>query len=122
FSLAMIDPWSAGFYGEEDAPERRRIVRALTFIRADKDDNGYARPVEGVITEFDLDRLEVITVEDHGVVPLPPKAGNYTAETVTSPDNSPSFSSNRTDLRPVSITQPEGVSFEVHGHEVRWQK
>ena len=28
----------------------------------------------------------------------------------------------RTDLTPVSITQPEGTSFTVDGHEVRWQK
>src|SRR3712207_7353584 len=28
----------------------------------------------------------------------------------------------RTDVRPLEITQPEGVSFELDGHELRWQK
>jgi primary-amine oxidase len=122
FDLTMVDPWSAGYYGPEDDPGRRRIVRALTFVRAAPGDNGYARPVEGVITEFDLDAMEVVAVEDHGVVPLPPKAGNYSAEGIADPNNSPHFPGVRTDLKPVSITQPEGVSFRVTGHEVEWQK
>lgn len=122
FSLAMVDPWSAGYYGPEDAPERRRIVRALTFVRSDKLDNGYARPVEGLITEFDLDRMEVVRIEDHGVVPLPPTAGNYSAEMIASSNNTPHYAATRNGLRPVDITQLEGPSFEVSGHEVRWQK
>jgi primary-amine oxidase len=122
FDLAMVDPWSAGYYAAEDAPERRRIIRALTFMRAAPEDNGYARPVEGVITEFDLDQMQVITVEDHGVVPLPPNPGNYNPDTITDPANVPHFDGLRVDLKPVSITQPEGASFQVHGHEVAWQK
>jgi primary-amine oxidase len=122
FNLAMVDPWSAGFYAPEDHPANRRIIRALTFIRAAPEDNGYARPVEGVITEFDLDRMEVVAVEDHGVVPLPPKSGNYTEDGIADPNNVPNFPGVRPDLKPVSITQPEGVSFQINGHEVAWQK
>src|SRR5262245_1407958 len=43
FSLAMIDPWSAGNFGFA-GEEGRRLVRALTWIRRDPTDNGYARP------------------------------------------------------------------------------
>jgi primary-amine oxidase len=121
-SLAMVDPWSAGFYGPEDAPERRRILRALTWVRRDPADNAYARPIEGLITEFDLDRMEVVGIEDHGVVPLPPKAGNYGPAGIADPDNSPHFAGLRADLRPLAITQPEGVSFELSGHALAWQK
>jgi len=122
FSLAMVDAWSAGYYGPEDDPDRRRIIRPLTFVRAAPEDNGYARPVEGLITEFDLDRMEVVAVEDHGVVPLPPRAGNYSVEGIANPNNVPHFPETRDGLKPVSITQPEGVSFGVDGHEVEWQK
>ena len=69
FSLAMIDPWAAG-YDIED-PLGRRLIRPLTFVRSREDDNGYARPVEGLVVLVDLDRMEVIDVRDHGVVPLP---------------------------------------------------
>lgn len=49
FSLAMIDPWAGGYTGPEDDPGKRRIARPLTFLRASAEDNGYARPIEGLI-------------------------------------------------------------------------
>jgi primary-amine oxidase len=121
FSQGMIDPWSAGYWGPEDAPDQRRIVRALTWVRLGPMDNGYARPVEGLITEFDLDRLEVVRIEDHGVVPLPARSGDYTPEGITSPTNVPHFAAVREGPRALEITQPDGVSFQVNGTEVRWQ-
>ena len=37
----------------------------------------------------DLDAMEVIGVDDHGVVPLPPQPGNYDVERMAAPDNVP---------------------------------
>lgn len=111
-SLVMVDPWSAGNYDIEDE-KGVRLSRALCWVRSSPTDNGYARPIEGVIPVVDLNKMEVVRVEDYGEVPLPPNPGNYTTEFVTDP---------RTDLKPLNITQPEGPSFEVQGHSVRWQK
>ena len=124
FDMVMIDPWSVGYNGPEDSADQGRFLRPLTWVRhGDPDDNGYARPVEGLVVRFDLDRMEVVDIEDHGVVPLPPASGNYTAEAIRDPANVPHFDDGpRQDLKPVSITQPEGTSFTVDGHEVRWQK
>ena len=122
FSLAMIDPWAAGYSGPEDDPGVRRIVRPLTWLRAAPGEHGYARPVEGLVVVVDLDAMEVIEVADHGVVALPPKAGNYDPERMADPDNVPSFATPRGDLKPIEITQPEGASFTVSGHGVAWQK
>ncbi|MEL6935925.1 MAG: primary-amine oxidase [Cyanobacteria bacterium J06607_17] len=110
--LVMVDPWSAGHYGiaEEDGV---RLSRALCWVKANPTDNGYARPIEGVIPVVDLNKMEVIRVEDYGVVPLPPKDGNYTPEYVKN---------YRQDLKPLEIVQPEGPSFDVNGHEISWQK
>ena len=113
FSLAMIDPWAAG-YDIED-PQGRRLIRPLTFVRSREDDNGYARPVEGLIVLVDLDLMEVLDVRDHGVVPLPPTAGNYVPELMFDDDNRPAHGRLREDLRPIEITQPEGPSFTVDG-------
>jgi len=122
FSLAMIDPWAAGYTGEEDAATSRRILRPLTWVRSEPGEHGYARPIEGLVVEFDLDKMAVVAVHDYGVVPIPPKAGNYDAERVASPDNAPSFAAPRSDLKTIEITQPEGPSFTVEGHKVMWQK
>jgi primary-amine oxidase len=108
--LVMVDPWSAGHYGDE---EGRRLLRALSWVRSGPMDNGYAHPIKNVVAVFDLSEMEILRIEDHGVVPIPKELGNYTPDAV---------GEMRTDLKPVEITQPEGVSFEVSRHEVRWQK
>ena len=91
-------------------------------MRSEPGEHGYARPIEGLVVEFDLDAMKVVAVHDYGVVPLPPKAGNYDAARMADPDNVPSFPSPRADLKPIEITQPEGPSFTVEGHAVSWQK
>jgi primary-amine oxidase len=112
FDLLMVDPWSAGNYGAEEE-QKLRLTRTLTWVRSDPDDNGYAHPVEGLLALVDLNKMELVSITDTGVVPLPPEPGNYTPDSV---------GQMRTDLKPVEITQPEGPSFQVNGHEVQWQK
>jgi Cu2+-containing amine oxidase len=108
--LVMVDPWSAGNY-DPSAEQGLRLSRALSWVRSSPTDNGYARPIEGVIAVIDLNKMEVLRVEDYGVVPLPPQAGNY----------APEFVNNyRQDLKPLEIVQPEGASFQVNGHEICW--
>ena len=114
--LVQIDPWPAGSFGYE-AEAGRRIARCISFLRERDGDNGYARPVEGLIVHVDLGRGEVIEVLDHGVVPMPRTHARYDAASVVE-----SYGPMRTDLRPIEITQPDGPSFTVDGHQVRWQK
>src|SRR4051794_24274413 len=110
--LVMVDPWSNGNFGSEEDLSRR-LTRALTWVRRFPGDNGYARPVEGLVPIVDLNTMELVRLEDYGVVPLAPEDGNYTPEHV---------GPMRTDLKPIEITQPEGTSFELDGNELRWQK
>ena len=113
-SLVMVDPWSAGVYGHETEDDLgRRLSRALCWVRSEPMDNGYARPLEGIVAVVDLNKMEVLRIEDHGVVPLPPLAGNWSRDYIPRP---------RTDLRPLEVVQPEGASFRVEGHEIRWQR
>ena len=120
----MIDPWSLGYNGPEDSADQGRLIRPLTFARmGSPDDNGYARPIEGLVVRFDLDRMEVTEIEDDEVVPLPPRSGNYTPEGIRDPNNTPHFREGlRSDLKTIEINQPEGRSFRVDGREVSWQK
>jgi primary-amine oxidase len=110
FDGVMVDPWSAGHYGDE---EEGRLLRALIWIKmGGPDDNGYAHPVENLIVYVDTNAKRVVKIEDHGVVPVPQQPGNYTPDVVAP----------RTDLKPIEITQPEGTSIGIDGHQVRWQK
>jgi primary-amine oxidase len=111
-SLVMIDAWPNGNFGfAEDSA--RRLTRALSWVRQFPEDNGYARPIEGVIAVVDLNSGEVVRVEDNGVVELPPDGANYRAALVAD---------QRADIKPLDIHQPDGPSFEVEGHSIRWQK
>jgi primary-amine oxidase len=108
----QIDPWPAGSFGYA-AEDNRRIARCITFLREFPTDNGYARPVEGLIVHVDLGRADVVEVIDHGVTPIPETHARYGSDSV---------GPMRTDLRPIEITQPEGPSFTVEGNLVEWQK
>lgn len=111
-SLVMVDIWSAGNYGSPE-DNSTRLARPLCFLRTDPTDNGYARPIEGLRPVVDLNTMTVIRVEEHGIWDLPPEPGNYASDRV--PDQ-------RTDIKALEITQPDGPSFEVDGYQVRWQK
>jgi primary-amine oxidase len=106
-----IDPWVTPFHPEGMSPSGR-IFCAIAFVHEDIADNHYARPVEGVLGYVDVDSGDVV-VEDHGVVPVPTESAEFATDLVES---------QRTDLKPLEITQPEGPSFRVEGNLIRWQK
>jgi len=123
FDLCMIDPWSTPNVEPGVGPADGRFVSPLTWVRSAPDDNGYAHPVENVLTLVDLDTLTVVKVEDHGVIPIPRKSANYSAATITDPDNVPYFPDGpRTDVKPFDVVQPDGPGFTVDGNHLSWQK
>jgi primary-amine oxidase len=109
-SLVMIDPESIGGF---EPPEYlgRRLTWGSVWARTSESDNGYARPVQGVVPIIDMERMEVLRVEDHGVIPLAAEAGDFGAGTVPE----------RPGLRPLDVVQPGGPSFTVSGQQVEWQ-
>ncbi|MEO5780882.1 MAG: tyramine oxidase, partial [Arthrobacter oryzae] len=107
--LVCFEPWSVGWFGEEAGGPR--LMRALVFVRDEPDDSPYAHPIENLIVFYDLSAGKVERVEDDQVIPVPSATGNYLPKYV-----GPA----RTDLKPISITQPEGASFQVTGNHVQW--
>lgn len=110
-----VDPWSAGNYGApEEDPHAHRILRTTVHYRMsdDVEENSYAHPIEGLHAIVDMGTMQVLRVDDFGAVPIPQQFGNYLPKDVEPL---------RSDLKPISITQPEGTSFRVEGHHVFWQ-
>ena len=108
----QIDPWPAGGYPVDQLPKGHRAVRCIAFLREDATDNGYARPIHGLICHVDVTDQKVIFVEDSGVIPMPPNPGRF---------DSAHQERTRTDLKDLEIVQPDGPSFEVDGYQVKWQ-
>jgi primary-amine oxidase len=111
FDLLMVDPWSAGNYGDP-RESTQRLARTLTWIRPEPGANGFARPVEGVMAWIDLDKMELVHLEDTGVVPLPEPSGEYAAKYYEDRQ--------REAPKPLEISQPEGPGFRIDGYHVEW--
>jgi primary-amine oxidase len=122
FTHVEVQPWPPGYADERDAAHGARVAKALSWVGRSETDNTFARPVEHVIATVDLDTATVLAVEDHADVPLPPRAGNYAPELASDTANFPVLTEIRSDIRPIEITQPDGPSFVLDGHEIRWQK
>ena len=106
--LVMVDSWSVGLFEEPG----RRVARALSWLRSDlTGDNGYARPIGGLIALVDLNTMQVVRIDDHGALPVPDAPGDY---------RNGGGRPYRDDLRPIEVTQPEGASFTLDGYALTW--
>jgi primary-amine oxidase len=111
----VFDTWA---YGAQLLPEAHRGGRlgwTDVWYRRQPGANPYANPVAGLHFIVDMNRMELLEVEDTHRVEAPHTMGEYLPRLV--PDQRP-----RDDLRPLHISQPEGASFRLEGNRVRWQK
>jgi len=112
-SLVRISALSAGRFGLPDE-DGRRIVRCLSFLQLDADDNAWAHPIDGVVAYVDLITGEVVRLIDDRLFEVPRTPSTFhRAEDLPAP---------RTTQKPIVITQPEGPSFTVDGDVVEWEK
>ena len=109
----LIDPWSAGWFGEEIDRRGHRIVHPVLTVRMGSHaDNAYAHPIEGMVPVVDLtDRTVTVLDMDDPVVPTPTVDGNFSKMPVA-PSEAPDDGTT-----PILITQPLGPSFKVGGDE-----
>jgi primary-amine oxidase len=106
--LVMIDTWSVGRFEDPD----RRVGRALSWLRSDlTGDNGYARPIGGLLAIVDLTSMQVVRIDDHGVQPIAEEHGDY---------RDGGGRPYRSDLRPIEIEQPQGSSIAFDGYALSW--
>ncbi len=106
-------PLSAGVFGYDDEVGRR-VYRVLSFVQPDPSTPPWAHPVGGVVAHVDVDARRVLRVVETHVEHVPQESGDWADPAVRGPE--------RTDLKPISITQPEGVSFTLTDDGVlSWQ-
>jgi primary-amine oxidase len=109
-----IDYWAVGTVPEQY--RGRRLLRGLTYFQADAA-NFYGQPVEGITALVDLNSREVLELTRTPDPPLPGPGQDFDEASIRE-----SLGKLREPPRPLSITQPEGPSFEIRGNELSWQK
>ena len=110
--LIQIDPWPAGGIVHETIEPGHRAFKTISFLKENKSDNAYAKPINGIISHVDLTLKKVTCVEDHGVVELPKAHGRYDAD---------SQSELRDEPKKIDITQPEGPGYIIEGNLISWE-
>lgn len=65
--LVVVDPWAIGNFGFKEE-EGIRLSRCLCYLRTTSGGNFYSRPIEGLVPVVDLNKMEVLRIEDQGSV------------------------------------------------------
>jgi len=107
-----VDPWSAGVFDIE-GEDGRHLCHTFAWQKVGGAANYYAHPIEGLNAVVDIKSLEVIRVDDYGTMPVPEQKFEYLAATQETV---------RQDLRAIDVVQPNGVSFQLDGHELKWHE
>ncbi|HWH25050.1 MAG TPA: primary-amine oxidase [Pseudolysinimonas sp.] len=103
---------SGGSYGYDD--ERKvRAGRGVAFWQEHPTDMVWAHPIDGIVAHVDLTNRTVLRVIETDIETVPMESGDYDDPAVIGPL--------RTTLKPISITQPEGVSFSLEGGSLAWE-
>ncbi len=112
--LVIFDVWAFAGFLVPEAYRHRRVGWTDVWRRSVAGGNPYANPVTGLSLIVDLDTAELLEIERGEIVDPPAPMGEYTPALV------PGLVE-RTDRRPLEITQPDGVSFALDGNLLTWQ-
>jgi len=111
----LIDTWAYGAHLLPEPYDDRRLGWADVWYRSQEGSSPYANPVYGLHFIVDLNRMELLEIEDSGSIEEPSTMGEYVPRLVPGQRL-------RDDLQPLEIRQPEGASFSLDGNLLRWQK
>lgn len=107
------DPWTIGY--DERWGNSARLQQAMMYYRSDEDDSQYSHPLD-FIPIVDTEEKKVIYIDIPEVrrpLSKQPHSNFYPADAVKKHGY-------RTDVKPINITQPEGVSFKMTGNVMEW--
>lgn len=113
-SKVFIDAWAIGFdhrWGTD-----RRLQQGIVYYRNSPGDNQYAHPLDFSVV-VDTEKAEVLSVDIRLV------NGERTRVPLEEHNYMPAFIGNDYQhgrLKPIDITQPQGVSFRMSGNEIFW--
>ncbi|WP_071188078.1 primary-amine oxidase [Trichormus sp. NMC-1] len=111
FDQVQISCWSSGILTKEETKAGNRLCRALSYYRG-KSWNYYARPIEGILVTVNLNKEEIASFVDNGVVPISQENWDYDIK---------SFSKVIPPPKPLKIVQSDGHTFQIQGNEITWQ-
>ncbi len=107
----VIEGWAAGQFLPKGQGEDR-LMRGICYLKGDGA-NYYGSPIEGLIPTVNMTQGKLVELIDIDSRSVPGKSQQLDAKSIGAQREGP---------RPLVVSQPEGPSFEVKGHEVKWQR
>ena len=107
-----IETWPIGAQIPKYLDDGRRLVWTPMWMKPQQDSNMYAHPINGLYAIIDLQTLEVVDIEDGEVTPTPMASGDYRL----------SQTGGHVKLKDLQIIQKDGVSCEIEGWKVNWER
>jgi len=111
----LVEAWAYGAHLVPEQYSSRRLGWADVWYRKQPGANPYANHVTGLHFVIDLNRMELLEVQDDGGDEEPETMGEYIPRLVPSQRL-------RDDVKPLEIVQGDGASFTLEGNLLRWQK
>lgn len=108
------DPWTIGY--DERFGNGVRLQQALMYYRPNVDVCQYQYPLD-FCPIYDADKQQIIAID----IPKIRRPLNKAPPVDYHPAAVEARGGYRTNLKPINITQPEGVSFQLTGREIDWQ-
>ncbi|OBR11014.1 Amine oxidase [Colletotrichum higginsianum IMI 349063] len=108
------DPWTIGY--DERHGNTVRLQQALMYYRPDPDTCQYQYPLD-FCPIYDADKEAIVAID----VPAVRRPLSTAAPIGYHPADVQKQGGYRRDLKPIDITQPQGVSFRMAGREIEWQ-
>jgi primary-amine oxidase len=113
-SLVLTDVWAYGAALVPPRYEGRRLGWSDVWVRGSHDGNPYAHHLTGLHPVVDLNRMELLELEDAepAGADRPEVTGEYLPKLIPAPQR---------EVSPLHVHQPDGVSFTLDGRLLRWQ-
>lgn len=107
-----IETWPIGAQIPKYLDDGRRLVWTPMWFKPTPDANMYAHPINGLYAIIDLQKLEVVDIEDGEITPTPLAPGDFRL----------SQTGGHVKLKDLQIIQKDGVSCSIEGWKVNWER
>lgn len=107
----VTTPLTVGYFdGKDSLRQEERLLKVVSYLDVG-DGNYWGHPIENLVAVVDLEKKQVIRIEDEGVIPVPLAKRSYDGR-----DRKPSQAS-----KPLEIVEPEGKNYTIAGNTLRWR-
>ncbi len=108
-SKVITTPLTVGYFdGKDGLKQDDRLLKVVSNLDVG-DGNYWAHPIENLVAVVDLQKKQIVKIEDGPVVPVPMNQRPFDGRDRTAPQ-----------VKPLQIIEPEGKNYTITGDTIHW--